>query len=225
MSRTASDTPDLVASLDGMGRSSTPELLVLQAVRVKGIAGLGAVSRRYALDPVMVEELLLDFQAWGWVTRHRYAGAGGWSLTDVGRAEGERLLAEELEASGARDVVQAAHDDFATLDRRFLAAVTAWQIRPAPDDPLALNDHSDWRWDERVVTRLTSVHRRLAPLCAGLAGELERFEGYAERYRRALRRSLEGEQRWVDGTGIDSCHTVWFELHEDLLATLGRERG
>jgi len=24
---------------------------------------------------------------------------------------------------------------------------------------------------------------------------------------------------------IDSYHTVWFELHEDLLATLGRRRG
>jgi hypothetical protein len=23
---------------------------------------------------------------------------------------------------------------------------------------------------------------------------------------------------------IDSYHTVWFELHEDLLATLGRQR-
>ena len=24
---------------------------------------------------------------------------------------------------------------------------------------------------------------------------------------------------------IDSCHTVWMELHDDLLATLGLERG
>jgi len=24
---------------------------------------------------------------------------------------------------------------------------------------------------------------------------------------------------------MDSCHTVWMELHEDLLATLGLERG
>jgi hypothetical protein len=29
----------------------------------------------------------------------------------------------------------------------------------------------------------------------------------------------------VTGVGIDSCHTVWFELHEDLLATLNIERG
>jgi len=32
-------------------------------------------------------------------------------------------------------------------------------------------------------------------------------------------------RRWVDAIGIDSCHTVWFQLHEDLLATLGIPRG
>ena len=28
----------------------------------------------------------------------------------------------------------------------------------------------------------------------------------------------------VDSESIDSCHTVWMELHEDLLATLGLKR-
>ena len=35
----------------------------------------------------------------------------------------------------------------------------------------------------------------------------------------------QGERTWVDEPKIDSCHTVWFDLHEDLLATLGMERG
>jgi hypothetical protein len=34
-----------------------------------------------------------------------------------------------------------------------------------------------------------------------------------------------GERSWVAQPKIDSCHTVWMELHEDLLATLGLERG
>ena len=34
-----------------------------------------------------------------------------------------------------------------------------------------------------------------------------------------------GERGWVDGVGLDSCHRVWFEVHEDLLATLGIPRG
>ena len=31
--------------------------------------------------------------------------------------------------------------------------------------------------------------------------------------------------RFVASPRVDSLHQVWFELHEDLLVTLGRERG
>ena len=34
-----------------------------------------------------------------------------------------------------------------------------------------------------------------------------------------------GEKDWFTKPTIDSYHTVWFELHENLLATLGIERG
>ena len=51
------------------------------------------------------------------------------------------------------------------------------------------------------------------------------FEGYAVRYRFALGRVDRGEREWVDGVGRDSCHTVWMQLHEDLIATLGIDRG
>ncbi len=49
--------------------------------------------------------------------------------------------------------------------------------------------------------------------------------GYADRYRCALRRAQAGEFRWVDSIEVDSCHTAWRQLHEDLLATLGLQRG
>jgi len=34
-----------------------------------------------------------------------------------------------------------------------------------------------------------------------------------------------GDGGWVDRTDVESCHRVWFELHEDLVATLGVDRG
>ncbi|WP_459547562.1 hypothetical protein [Nocardia sp. X0981] len=40
----------------------------------------------------------------------------------------------------------------------------------------------------------------------------------------ALRRARGGEHDWMDRTDVDSRHRVWFELHEDLLATLGIDR-
>ena len=36
---------------------------------------------------------------------------------------------------------------------------------------------------------------------------------------------LAGDTDWFTKPMIPSYHTVWFELHEDLLATLGIERG
>ena len=55
-------------------------------------------------------------------------------------------------------------------------------------------------------------------------GKLGRFDGYDDRFAAALRKAREGEHLFVDGR-VDSCHRIWFELHEDLLATLGIERG
>ena len=90
---------------------------------------------------------------------------------------------------------------------------------------MAANDHSDWAWDEQILKGLASLGGRLRPLADRLAGHLERFEGYPDRFDSALRRVDRGERAWVDAPRIDSCHTIWFELHEDLLATLGLERG
>ena len=75
-----------------MGYSSPPDLLVLHAVRLLGMADGAAVARRFGLDPAVTEELLLDFQASGWIQRVRFADISGWALTDGGRAEDVRRL-------------------------------------------------------------------------------------------------------------------------------------
>src|SRR5918994_378376 len=41
----------------------------------------------------------------------------------------------------------------------------------------------------------------------------------------ARRRVEDGEHDWFTSPRIDSYHTVWMELHEELLVALGRERG
>lgn len=53
---------------------------------------------------------------------------------------------------------------------------------------------------------------------------LTRFRGYDARFAAALARARAGESAWVDRSDVDSCHRVWFELHEDLIATLGLDR-
>ncbi|SDD07045.1 hypothetical protein SAMN05660690_3295 [Geodermatophilus telluris] len=208
-----------------MAHASAPEDLALHGVRVLGFPTTARVASRFGLDRGVVEEALLDAEARGWVRRLAFGGSEGWSLLDAGRAEGERRLAAELDAAGARDAVAGVHARFRPLNRRFGAACTDWQVRPTRLDPMAANDHTDWRWDERVLRTLRSAGEGLAGLCAELTAHLARFGGYAGVYAAALRRVDAGERGWVDGPDRDSLHLVWIQFHEDLLATLGIERG
>jgi len=58
----------------------------------------------------------------------------------------------------------------------------------------------------------------------GLVTVLQRFGGYGDRFATALAQVARGQRRYVDEPGLDSAHTVWFQLHEDLLATLNLSR-
>jgi hypothetical protein len=204
---------------------SAPEDLVLHAPRVIGFASAPRVAVRYGLDPDKANELLLDFEAKGWVRHSSFGGNSGWSLTDAGRTENERRLAVELDVAGVRHAVTALHAEFVPLNRRFGTACTDWQIRPTRIDPMAFNDHTDWTWDEQVLRVLSSEGQAFAHLCIQLTDCLQRFDGYADSYSSALTKVDTGERRWVDAPELDSCHTVWIQFHEDLLATLGIPRG
>ena len=204
---------------------SAPEDLALHGVRVQGFATPSRVAVRYGLDPGTVAELLLDHEARGWVRHLSFGPSSGWSLTDAGRVENERRLAAELDRAGARDIVMAAHQTFLPLNHRFGTACTNWQIRPAGSDPMAFNDHTDWRWDDRVLRALASLRGSFKRLCGQLSDCLARFDGYADLYSAAVRKVEAGQHSWLDAPDRDSCHLVWIQFHEDLLATLGLPRG
>jgi hypothetical protein len=196
----------------------------LHAVRLKGVADDLAVARRFDLDQLKTSELLLDYQAYGWITWSEFAGTGGWSLTERGRAENERQLATELDQSAEREAIREVHEDFLPLNGLLQQACTDWQLRPTATDALAFNDHKDSQWDRRVIEQLCTIEQALRPLSERISTVLDRLRGYDRRFTAALDRVREGDGTWVDRTDGDSCHTVWFELHEDLIATLGLVR-
>jgi hypothetical protein len=181
---------------------SSPELLTLHAVRLKGMADDDEVAARFGLDPAAARENLLDFQAAGWVAKVDFAGTGGWTLTSAGLAENERQLAHELAVPELRSAVSDAYLEF-----------------------LPKNDHTDDEWDSRVLDELSGLSHDLQGVCRELTSRLTRFTGYDDRFSAALARVKRGEHSWVTRPRVDSCHTVWMELHEDLLATLGIRRG
>jgi hypothetical protein len=203
---------------------STPELLTLHAVRLKGVADDEQIAARFDLDRTQVIELLLDFQAYGWVSKVDFA-PGAWTLTSSGVQENQRQLAAELATCGAADAVRACYRAFLPHNARLQRACTDWQLKPSASDPLAPNDHFDATWDRHVIDALDVLDAELADIVAALTAALTRFEGYDERFNAALAKAQAGDPAWVTGVRIDSCHTVWMELHEDLLASLGIERG
>jgi len=205
-------------------QESDVDLLVLHAVRLLGFADTAAVARRFGLDPVDTGELLGDAEAYGWVQHAAFADLGGWSLTERGRAQDERLLAAELTLVDGEEEVREVYRDFLPVNARLQRTCTDWQLRPTSDDRLATNDHSDAEWDTRVLAELAAIEHDLVPLADRLGRLLARFQGYDTRFAVARRHAQDGDGGWVDRSDVDSCHRVWFELHEDLVATLRIDR-
>ena len=205
-----------------MAYSSEPSFLVLHALRLKGFAESEVVAAITGLDGEEVQKRLDDLADDELVLR-REGRVSGWSLTPGGRDRHITLVAEELAASGARDEVRSAYGRFLEINQDMLHVCTAWQLREV-DGAQAINDHSDADYDAGVVQQLVGIHDRVRPVTTDLREVLERFTGYGGRLRSALEKVVAGEHEWFTKPVIDSYHTVWFELHEDLLCTLGIER-
>ncbi|CCH32385.1 transcriptional regulator [Actinosynnema sp. NPDC047251] len=208
-----------------MTNQSTPELLILHAVRLLGFAKSAEIAERARTGPDEALRVLREAERQSWVQHVEFADLGGWSLTDSGKTENERQLAVERAGADPENQIAATYRDFIPLNARLLRAVTDWQIRPTDKDRFAPNDHRDTAWDGRILAELTTLDDDLRPLVARLAGVLARFGNYDTRFATALQRAQGGHRDWVDKTNIDSCHRVWFQLHEDLVATLGIDRG
>lgn len=206
-----------------MGHASVPAFLVLHALRLKGFAEDDAIATASGRDVGEVGILLKELADDGLVVR-RDGRVSGWSLTPGGRARHVDLVAADLAAAGARDALVGAYERFLSVNQDLLGACTSWQLRDV-GGAQSINDHSDAAYDAAVVERLVGIHDRVRPVTADLREAMDRFAGYGTRLREALEKVVGGEHDWFTKPVIDSYHTVWFELHEDLLSTLGIERG
>ncbi|MCU1519349.1 MAG: hypothetical protein JWQ75_4070 [Pseudarthrobacter sp.] len=200
------------------GTPQNPPLLTLHAVRLLGFAGTEQIAARFGQDPADVEGRLIDAGAHGWAVRPSFGGTKGWSLTVAGRTENERLLAEELDNAGGRAGVTAVLADFAPLNSQVVAACSTLQLGRPADGHRPGNGI-----DGPTLGTFTQALASLQGLEDRLTRMLPRFSGYTGRLTRAMTNAA-ADPAWFTATDRDSFHRIWFELHEDLLATLGIPR-
>ena len=186
------------------------DLAVLQAVRLKGRVSRDDLAATLGgdfvdvVDRLVCEGLLLD----GPTLR----------LSPEGRGRLEGLLADERSQVDTAAVL-AAYDEFRSVNTEFKALVTDWQLKDGQP-----NTHEDVGYDAAVLARLDDVHRRVTPIIAVAAAQLPRLSRYSVKLQTALDNIHAGETMWLARPLIDSYHTVWFELHEELILAAGRTR-
>ncbi len=193
---------------------------VLHALRTKGMAEVDAVAHAAGLTEDEAVEVLDELGEREWARYRDGNRAKGWMLLGEGRAEAERLATAEMEDSGQRSAVFDLYKAFKVLDPELKQACTDFQIRGEQ----TLNDHTDPDYDAAVIARLAELNRRVQPIMASLTEALNRFGHYGPRLNFALSQVVGGDINWFTKPSLDSYHEVWFELHEDLLVTLGIDR-
>jgi hypothetical protein len=201
-----------------MAHHSEERFLVLHGLRLRGFGEPGPIAAVVGLDEQRVVDHLAKLQVEELVLR-RDGRLAGWALTPLGRAEQEQLARLDLGAAGAADVVRDGYQRFVASNTELLGVCTDWQVRSGVP-----NDHADPAYDASVLARLRAVDDAVRPVLDDLAAALDRYRHYTPRFAGALARLDAGELEWFTKPLIDSYHTIWFELHEDLLSTLGLER-
>ena len=181
---------------------------MLHAVRIVGFADtLALARRRLGLDPGQPREKLLDAEAHGRVQHAAFAGLSGWSLTERGRAENERLVAAELDRAGAAEEVRKVYRDFLSAQRATAAGVHSLAASPHFRRPAGRQRPHRSRMGRRRPRR-TRHHRAAAASAhrARLWRVPTRFGGYDLRFAAARWLAASGDGGGVDRTDIGSCH-------------------
>lgn len=178
-----------------------PPILLLLAVRLRSRAPAAAIHETYLTlggHDEEFESLLAAAEAQDHV-RVRGDEARR-SLTGAAQAELAAHLAADTERVGRADL-GTAYEAFLPLNRAFLASLSR----------------------DAAASELAALIVRLGPILAAIEARLDRFSGYADRFATAIERAAR-DPVWIASPRLDSIHTIWFELHEHLLATLGRDR-
>lgn len=193
--------------------------LILHGLGIKKYAGADEVAGIIGLDPTHVAEALREQVLRGRIVENN----GKYSMTPTTRVavtgDYSRHYAEVRHDAA---FVQA-YEDFERINITLKELITNWQVIEVQGTVIP-NYHADQDYDGRIIDRLGSLHERADGILAEFCRRLPRMQIYRDKLLNALERAEDGAIEWVSDARLESYHTLWFELHEDLLCIMGRVR-
>ena len=147
----------------------------------------------------------------------------GYSLTPLAKVALEARYGLHYAHLRADVTFMTAYERFERINIDLKQIITDWQTVPVRGERV-VNDHADADYDARVIDRLGDLHDQAEPVLTALAQAESRIGRYLTALTRALEQAEDGDTAWVSDVRRESYHTVWFELHEDLLRIAGRVR-
>ncbi len=191
---------------------------VIRCLSIKGTASIEILAEAMLATVATVEPVVAELAEAGSLV----VAASSIRLAAAGEAQAAAMTEADRRQWGA-DAAGQALDAFLPFDERVKTVVTAWQLR-AVGGQQSLNDHTDAEYDAAVLADLQLIHDEVSGWLSSLADEPGRLGGYAARLDRAVAALAAGDQRFVSSPRVDSYHSVWFELHEELIRLAGRTR-
>lgn len=193
--------------------------LVMHGIAVKKYATVEDICTVTGLEIDAVSALAAQAVAKG-----RASEANGkFLLTAIGQVTLKSAYSKSYAALRSNDEFLAAYEDFERINNELKQAITDWQTMEVGGQTVA-NDHSNKDYDASIIDRIGAIHERVDVILKRLGNKEERLNHYRDLLLLALEKAEDGEIEWVSDATIPSYHTVWFELHEDLLRVMGRER-
>lgn len=191
---------------------------IAMALRLKGIASADHIAETTGADPTVVADTLAQMVEAG----HAQETPRGLRLMPEGRTWLDEQLAVEREGVD-HDAIEAVYERFCEHNGEFKQLVTDWQVRDV-DGTQELNDHTDADYDQAIFDRLGALDAAVEPVFADAVALAPRLARYPERFAAALAAIQAGDPSFLAAPLKDSYHTVWFELHEELILLCGRTR-
>lgn len=176
-------------------------IAVLHALRVKGAATVEDVTR---ITGVEAAAELAALVADGFAT-----GQGGYYLATPLGLEQDATRSRERLGDGAAALATIYDERFLPVNVRFKALATAWQEQGEQIE---------------LIEEAAEVHDVVTGVLADAAPYAPHLRRYQERLEASMQDFLGGDGAALTAAVGVSYHNTWFELHEDLIATLGRSR-